>query len=224
MPNYSSSSVNAVDWAMGVDGKIYFSISNIICIYSFSSGCHSVKKRNLLNNLQVSPTPTPPPFQDFITLVNTKKRTHVSLSISSNSSDSSFSLPHQTPSPLLDHTNYKYAKIRARPLYNFKYTEASIWTQSSTNSTNSLINNLLVNVNVVKKFFAKETKQINNNEQRSRTSSISTTITRPFQILDKSSQITYDVTMRHLLQLLPKNKTIDDVLHGIDTGNIDSEW
>jgi hypothetical protein len=34
--------------------------------------------------------------------------------------------------------------------------------------------------------------------------------------------------MRHLLQLLAKNKeknaTIDDVLHGIDTGNINSEW
>jgi hypothetical protein len=35
--------------------------------------------------------------------------------------------------------------------------------------------------------------------------------------------------MRHLLQLLAKhnsnkNATIDDVLHGIDTGNIHSEW
>jgi len=228
MPNYSSSSVNAVDWAMGVDGKIDFLILNYINLF-ISLGCHSVKKRNLLDNLQIpsnniSPTPTPPPFQDFITLVNTKKRPHASLSVSSNSSDSSFSLPHQTPSPLLDHTNYKYSKIRARPLYNFKYTEASIWTQSSTNSKNSLINNLLFDVNVVNKFFAKETKPINNNEQRSRTSSISTIITRPFQILEKSSQITYDVTMRHLLQLLGKNATIDDVLHGIDTGNIDSEW
>jgi len=177
-----------------------------------------------LDNLQtvsdnISSTPTPPPFQDFI---NTKKRTHASLS---NSSNGSFSLLHQTPSPLLDHTNYKYGKIRARPLYNFKYTEASIWTQSSTNSKNSLINNFLFDVNIVNKFFAKENKQINSNEQRSRSS---TTITRPFQILDKSSQITYDVTMRHLLQLLAKhnskNATIDDVLHGIDTGNIDHEW
>jgi hypothetical protein len=193
-----------------------------------------VKKRNLLENLHISPnnlspTPTPPPFQDFITLVNTKKRTHTSLSISSNSSDGSFYLPHQTPSPLLDHTNYKYAKIRARPLYNFKYNEASIWTQPSSNSTNSLLNNLPFDVNVVNKFFAKEAKQNNNNEQRPRNSSMTTTVTtRPFQILDKSLQITYDVTMRHLLQLLAKNKeknaTIDDVLHGIDTGNINSEW
>jgi hypothetical protein len=225
MPNYSSSSVNAVDWAMGVDGKIDFLILNYINLF-ISLGCHSVKKRNLLDNLQISsnnisPTPIPPPFQDFITLVNTKKRTHASLSVSSNSSDGSCSLPHQTPSPLLDHTNYKYSKIRARPLYNFKYTEASIWTQSPTNS---VTNNLLFDVNVVNKFFAKETKQINNDEQRLRTSSISTTITRPFQILEKSSQITYDVTMRHLLQLLGKNATIDDVIHGIDTGNIDSEW
>ncbi len=193
-----------------------------------------MKKRNLLENLHISPnnlspTPTPPPFQDFITLVNTKKRTHTSLSISSNSSDGSFYLPHQTPSPLLDHTNYKYAKIRARPLYNFKYNEASIWTQPSSNSTNSLLNNLPFDVNVVNKFFAKEAKQNNNNEQRPRNSSMTTTVTtRPFQILDKSLQITYDVTMRHLLQLLAKNKeknaTIDDVLHGIDTGNINSEW
>jgi len=193
-----------------------------------------VKKRNLLENLHISPnnlspTPTPPPFQDFITLVNTKKRAHTSLSISSNSSDGSFYLPHQTPSPLLDHTNYKYAKIRARPLYNFKYNEASIWTQPSSNSTNSLLNNLPFDVNVVNKFFAKEAKQNNNNnEQRPRNSSMTTTVTRPFQILDKSLQITYDVTMRHLLQLLAKNNeknaTIDDVLHGIDTGNINSEW
>ncbi len=203
-------------------------------IYLFSLGCHSVKKRNLLENLHISPnnlspTPTPPPFQDFITLVNTKKRAHTSLSISSNSSDGSFYLPHQTPSPLLDHTNYKYAKIRARPLYNFKYNEASIWTQPSSNSTNSLLNNLPFDVNVVNKFFAKEAKQNNNNnEQRPRNSSMTKTVTRPFQILDKSLQITYDVTMRHLLQLLAKNNeknaTIDDVLHGIDTGNINSEW
>jgi hypothetical protein len=198
----------------------------IITVYFVFSGCHAIKKRNLLDNLQIlpeniSPTPTPPPFQDFITLINTKKRPHTSLSISSNSSDGSCSLPHQTPSPLLDHTNNKYAKIRARPLYNFKYTNTSIWTQSSTNS-------LFIDTNIVNKFFAKENKQINHNkinEQRSRSSSISTTVTRPFQILDKSSQITYDVTMRHLLQLLAKtNSTIDDVLHGIDTGSINSEW
>jgi hypothetical protein len=138
------------------------------------------------------------------------------------SSDSSYYLPHQTPSPLLDHTNYQYSKIRARPLYNFKYNEASIWTQSSSNSPSPLSNNFQIDVNVVNKFFAKENKQMNN--QRSRRSSITTTITRPFQILDKSSQITYDVTMRHLLQLLGKNATIDDVIYGIDTGNINNEW
>lgn len=225
MPNYSSSSVNTVDWAMGVDGSI-FVFSLISCISVLFSGCHSVKKRNLLGDLQIfpdnlSPTPTPPPYQDFISLVNTKKRTHTSLSISSTSSDGSHSLPHQTPSPLLDHTNYKYGKIRARPIYNFKYTEASIWTQSSTNS---LIDNYSFDVNIVNKFFAKETKPIHQNEKRSRISSISSAKTRPFQILDPSLQITYDVTMRHLLQLLGKNATIDDVLYGIDTGNIDSEW
>ncbi|CAF0725853.1 unnamed protein product [Adineta steineri] len=221
MPNYSSSSVNVVDWAMGFDGS------------------RIVKQRNLLENLPASTnnnssTPAPPSFQDFIALLNTKKRTHTSLSTSSNSSsDNSFYLPHQTPSPLLDHTNYKYAKIRARPLYNFKYNEASIWTQSSANSTNSLLSNLSFDVNVVNKFFAKETKEnklINNHEQHSRNSSNVTTMTRPFQLLDKSLQITYDVAMRHLLQLLAKNNnknknaTIDDVLHGIDTGNINSEW
>jgi hypothetical protein len=195
-----------------------------------------VKKRNLLENLQVlpdniSPTPTPPPFQDYITLVNTTKRTHTSLSISSNSSDGSIYLPHQTPSPLLDHTNYKYAKIRARPLYNFKYNEASIWTQSSSNSTNSLLNNLPFNINVVNKLFGQETKQTNDihHEQRLRNSSITTTTsTRPFQILDKSLQISCDVTMRHLLQLLAKtngkNANIDDVIRGIDTGTVNTEW
>lgn len=94
------------------------------------------------------------------------------------------------------------------------------------------MNSLPFDVNIVNKFFAQETKQINNNNnnngQRSRSSSITTIMTRPFQILDKSSQITYDVTMRHLLQLLTKsngkNGTIDDVLHDIDTGDIDSEW
>jgi hypothetical protein len=221
-------------WVLMV--KISFLQFPIISIYSFSLGCHSVKKRNLLENLQIpsenlSPTPTPPPFQDFITLVNTNKRAHTSLSISSNSSDGSFYLPHQTPSPLLDHTNNQYAKIRARPLYNFKYNEASIWTQPSSNSPTSLLNNLSFDVNVVNKFFAKETKQnnkININEQCPRSSSMTTTVTRSFQILDKSLQITYDVTMRHLLQLLAKkngqNATIDDVLRGIDTGNINSEW
>jgi hypothetical protein len=214
-------------WVLMVKRTFYFLIK---FLYLFSSGCHSVKSRNLLENLQFSPdnlpsTPPPPPFQDFITLVNTKKRTHTSLSISS---DGSFYLPHQTPSPLLDHTNHQYTKIRARPLYNFKYNEASIWTQSSSNATSPLLNNLQFDVNVVHKFFAKETKQINKTEQRSRSSSMTTTITRPFQILDKSSKITYDVTMRHLLQLLAKNEnkkaTIDDVLSGIETGNINNEW
>ncbi|UJR33610.1 hypothetical protein I4U23_021046 [Adineta vaga] len=208
MPNYSSSSVTTVDWAMGYEG------------------CRTVKQRNLLENLQVPSTPTPPPFQDFITLTNTKKRTHASLSISSNSSDGSFYLPHQTPSPLLDHTNHQYAKIRARPLYNFKYNEASIWTQSSIETTDTSLNTLSFDMDVVNKFFIKETKTNHHlNEQRSRTSSMTTSMTRPFQIIDKSFQITYDVTMRHLLQLLTKdNATIDDVLYGIDTGNIQSEW
>ncbi|CAM4817833.1 unnamed protein product [Rotaria magnacalcarata] len=216
MPNYSNSSFNSVDWAMGVDGF------------------HPLKKRNLLENLQVipekvAPAPIPPPFQDFLTTTNAKKRTHASLSVSSNTSDSNVYLPHQTSSPLLDHTNYKYAKIRARPIYNFKYNEASIWTQPSSNSTQFSFNNLQFDVKIVNKFFAKENKQINdsNHEKRSRNGSIAITATRPFQILDKSSQITYDVTMRHLLQLLKKNNgknaTIDDVIHGIDTGNIDSE-
>ncbi|CAF5167823.1 unnamed protein product, partial [Rotaria magnacalcarata] len=93
MPNYSNSSFNSVDWAMSVDGF------------------HPLKKRNLLENLQVipekvAPAPIPPPFQDFLTTTNTKKRTHASLSVSSNTSDSNVYLPHQTSSPLLDHTNY----------------------------------------------------------------------------------------------------------------------
>lgn len=86
-------------------------------------------------------------------------------------------------------------------------------------------------VNIVNKFFAKENKlnsNNNNHEKRSRSSLIMTNVTKPFQILDKSSQITYDVTMRHLLQLLGKNygksATIDDVLRGIENGNIDNEW
>ena len=169
-----------------------------------------MKTRNLLENL--SPTPTPPPFQDFISLVNTTKRTHTSLSIGN---ESRFSLPHQTPSPHLDHTNYQYAKIRARPLYKFNYTEASIWTQSTANE-------LLLDVNMMKKFFAKQTTS---QTQRSRTISISNSITRPFQILHPSFQMAYDVTMRHLLQLITKtNATIDDVLRGIDQGDINTEW
>lgn len=184
----------------------------------YLSGSCTVKQRNLLQGLQVSSTPTPPPFQDFISLVNTKKRTHTSLSLSSNSSDGSCYLPQQTPSPLLDHTNYKYAKIRARPLYNFNYNESSIWTHSSTTMDHSLP----FDMDVVNKFFVKENKII---PQSPRTSLTTSSMSRPFQILDKSSQITYDVTMRHLIQLLSKtHSTIDDVLRGIDTGNINSEW
>ncbi|CAF0726667.1 unnamed protein product [Adineta ricciae] len=204
MPNYSSSSVNTVDWAMGYEGSC------------------TVKQRNLLEGLHVSSTPIPPPFQDFISLVHTKKRTHTSLSLSSNSSDGSCYLPHQTPSPLLDHTNYKYAKIRARPLYNFNYNESSIWTHSSTSTMDTLSNTLPFDMDVVNKFFVKENKII---QQSPRTSFSTTSMTRSFQILDKSSQITYDVTMRHLIQLLSKtHSTIDDVLRGIDTGDINSEW
>ncbi|CAF0810693.1 unnamed protein product [Rotaria sordida] len=207
MPNYYSSSVN---WTTSVNS------------------CQPLKKRNLLENLQIkpdkvspTPAPAPPPFQDFLTVLNTKKRTHTSLNVNGITSDSNVYLLHQTPSPLLDHTNYKYPKIRARPIYNFKHNETNIWTQSSLNSTK-------FDVNILNKFFTKETKQINSNEQHTKNSSMTTTITRPFQILDKSSQLNYDVTMRHLLQLLAKNNgqnaTIDDVLHGIDTGNIDNEW
>jgi len=222
MPNYSSSSVDLVDWAMGFDG------------------CPTpppMKKRNLLDHLQVlpesiPPTPLPPPIEDFISLINTKKRTHTCASLSSlGSNDSSFYLPHQTSSPLLDYSNFQYAKIRARPLYNFKYNESNIWTQTSPNSINPLLNDLSFETNLVNKFFAKETaRKIDAFETRSRTSSISTigVSTRPYQILDKSSQITYDVAMRHLLQLLAKdhrrNATIDDVLRGIETGSIDAEW
>ena len=194
-----------------------------------------MKKRNLLENLHdasetKSPTPTPPPFQDFITLVNTKKRAHTSSSLSSISSDGSLQLPHQTPSPSLDHSNYKYTKIRARPLYNFKYNEATIWTQSSANSISSLLCNTSFDTNVVNKFFAKESPPKTDSPQpRSRSSSTASSImTRAYQLLDKSSQITYDVTMRHLLQLLVKdcgpNANLDDVLQGIESGTINSEW
>lgn len=205
MPNYSSSSVDVVDWAMSVDA------------------CHTVKKRNLLDDLQILPdtpssTPIPPPFQDFITLTNTNKRAHINLS--TDSIEHSQSLPHQIPSPLLDHTTYKYGKIRARPISNFEYSQTNIWTQSSTNSSST--NQFFIDINLVNKYFAKETKQVSI-RTRSRTSSVS----QSFQILDKSSQITYDVTMRHLLQLLSKSSqqtaTIDDILHGINTGSINSE-
>lgn len=179
-----------------------------------SFGCPPVKTRNLLENL--SPTPPPPPFQDFISLINTTKRTHTSLSIGN---ESRFSLPHQTPSPHLDHTNCQYAKIRARPLYKFNYAEGSIWTRTT-------VNELLLDANMMKKFFAKETTSLAHRTQRSRT--ISNSITRPFQILHPSFQMAYDVTMRHLLQLLTKTNgphaTIDDVLRGIDRGDIDPEW
>ena len=200
-----------------------------------SSGCSPVKKRNLLENLHdvsetKSPTPTPPPFQDFITLVNTKKRTHTSSSLSSISSDGSFQLPHQTPSPSLDHANCKYTPIRARPLYNFKYNEASIWTQSSANSINPLLCNTSFDTDVVNKFFVKESHPKNDSpDHRSRSSSMTPSImTRAYQLLDKSSQITYDVTMRHLLQLLSKDHgptaKLDDVLDGIESGTINNEW
>lgn len=213
MPNCSSSSVTTVDWATGVDGNALHSPRSSYPLI-FSAGCHhTVKKRNLLENL--SPTPTPPPFQDFISLVNTKKRTHASLSIGC---EQNFALPHQTPSPHLDHTNVQYAKIRARPLYNFNYTETNIWTKSTSN-------NLLLDVNMMKTFFAKENNPTN---QRPRTSSISNTITRPFQILNPFYQMSYDVTMRHLLHLSTKTNgshgMIDDVLHGIDRGDINHEW
>lgn len=132
-----------------------------------------------------------------------------------------FAFSHQTPSPQLDHTNCQYAKIRARPLYNFNYTETSIWTQSPSD-------NLLLDPNMMKKFFAKEIHPINPHPSRSRTTSLSNTSTRPFQILNPSFQMGYDVTMRHLLHLLTKandqHATIDDVLHGIDRGDINHEW
>ena len=164
-------------------------------------------------------------------MINTKKRTHTCASLSSLGSDTSYTLPHQTPSPLLDRSNYQYAKIRARPLYNFKYHESNIWTQSSPNSIHPSLYDLASESNVVNKFFVKEAKlKVEPFEMRSRSSSISTigVTTRPYQILDKSSQIAYDVAMRHLMQLLAKdpqrNATIDDVLRGIETGSIDSEW
>ena len=237
MPNYSSSSVATVDWAMGFDANdSLFNSESSPSVYT--TGSQTVKKRNLLENLaipsdSISPTPSPPPFQDFITLVNTKKRAYTNSSLSSISSDGGSYLPHQTPSPQLDHTHYKYGTIRARPLFNFKYNDASIWTQSSSNSVHSLLNNSSFDTNVVNKFFVKETKPSTDTvAQRSRCSSTSTTSSttsvRPFQLLDKSSQITYDVTMRHLSQLLAKGSgksaTIDDVLHGIDTGNVNIEW
>lgn len=220
MPNYSSSSVDVVDWAMSVDSKLYvfyFSFENLLLLIS---ACHTVKKRNLLDDIQQilpdtpASTPIPPPFQDFITLTNTKQRSHTSLSI--DSIEHSSSLPHQIPSPLLDHSTYKYGKIRARPLSNFQYSQSNIWTQSSSNQFS-------IDIDLVNKYFAKESKQLTV-RTRSRTSSIS----QPFQILDKSSQIAYDVTMRYLLQIFSKSSqqtaTIDDILHGINTGSINSEW
>lgn len=212
MPNYSSSSVN---WAMGVDGNNQNSTKYLLLLF-LPSGCSTVKTRNLLENL--SPTPAPPPFQDFISLVNTTKRTHTSLSIGN---ESRFSLPHQTPSPHLDHTNHQYGKIRARPLYKFNYTDASIWTQTTANE-------LLLDVNMMKKFFAKEATSLAHQTKRSRMISTSNPITRPFQILHPSFQMAYDVTMRHLLQLITKTNgphaTIDDVLHAIDRGDINTDW
>ena len=238
MPNYSSSSVSTVDWAMGFDANdSLFNSDSSPSVYT-TTGSHTVKKRNLLENLampseSISFTPSPPPIDDFLTLVNSKKRAYTNSSLSSISSDAGSYLPHQTPSPQLDHTHYKYGSIRARPLFNFKYNDASIWTHSSSNSVHSLLNNSSFDTNVVNKFFVKETKpRTDTMGQRSRCSSTSTTSSttsvRPFQLLDKSSQITYDVTMRHLSQLLAKSSgksaTIDDVLHGIDTGNVNIEW
>ena len=239
MPNYSNSSIMAFDWPMIYNGKESMVQCKILLSFLDVQDCSPVKKRNLLENLQIPPetfssTPAPPPFQDFVTLNHGRRTSEARSSVSSVTSiDGIHQLPHQIPSPLLDRQNYKYSKIRARPIYNFKYNESSIWTQSTSNPIDSLLSDDSFDVKVMNKFFAKENKTTNESiPSRSRSSSVSTTnstsLARPYQFLDKSAQISYDVTMRHLLQLLnkvPEGKgTIDNVLNGIENGMIPNEW
>lgn len=99
-----------------------------------------------------------------------------------------------------------------------------------------LLNDASFDLNVMNKFFAKENKMKDDSFQsRSRSSSVSTTASsnssifmRPYQILHRSSQINYDVTMRHLMQLLNKfadrPASIDEVLKRIEDGSIPTEW